>query len=403
MEIQQLNHQFALNKDVFCLLNIYKFLCKHAINRNFIITANEILLIRTYVNNPFVFKKKSNNFWDEYSIQREIFEATILFFLNIKELNYLTFHENFLLILNNNNFSNFIIKIFSKNLKTIYHIYLNSLYIDLNKHYHSFKDTNFEFYLITTSDNNFSESSYFIDDCISFRFVLEGSVRYKKNIFASKGDLIICDQGFYLEEYTVLTPIYSEIILILKPNFINSLNLDIPRFNFQKLSFCFNKKLLMFILNEEPITPQNYFNLQILAIYGINLILNENTEVLDKNIITLKNEILTIISKNIQYFDSEIIIILINSLNFSPSKLYQLFKEIFNSTPTKVIQTIKINHACFLIISTENTFEQISTLIGYDESTFYRKFKNIINSSPSMFKKQKKLTTEEIIKYAKYL
>lgn len=385
---QQIFH-FASNKEALCIFNIYTFLCKNIINKNFIITNEEISMIFNYLDDPNNLEIKSNNIWHNHSIQKEIFDVTIFFFNTAKTLDYSSFNKKFVLLLKNNNFSEFIVNTVEKNLTSIYHIYLNSLFVFLEKKHHSFKDKYFEFYYISALVNNhFTKSSYFLDDCFSFRFILEGSIQYKKNIFCSKGDLLICDKNFFLEEYTILTPTYSEIIFIIKPEFIASLGLNIPTFDFKKLSFCFNHKNLEFILNKEPINSKNYFNIQFLAIYVLNLILNPWTEVLDKNMFDLKSNILTIITNNIQLSDAEIIEIISNSLEVSTSKLYQLFKKIFDSTPSKIIQTLKIDHACFLLVSTEKTIEEISYSVGYNESTFYKKFNSTINTSPSLFKKQ---------------
>lgn len=385
--IQQI-FQLASNKDALCIFNIYTFLCKNIINKNFIITNEEVSMIFNYFEEENNLEIKSSDIWNNYSIQKEIFDATIYFIQVAKTLDYSDFNNNFLLLLKYNNFSEFIITVVEKNLKNIYYIYLNSFSIFLEKDYHFFKDNFFEFYFISTINEYATKNSFFSNDCFSVRFILEGSVKYKKNIFCSKGDLLICDKNFFLEEYTILTPVYSEVIFIIKPDFISSLGISIPNFDFKKLSFSFNQKNLEFILNKEPITAKNYFNLQFLAIYTLNLILNPWTEILDKNDFDLKSHILKIISNNINLSDTEIIFMLSEYLEVSTSKFYQLFKKYFNSTPSKIVQKLKIDFACFLLISTEKTIEDISYSVGYNESTFYKKFNSLLNTSPSLFKKQ---------------
>ncbi|MGL5122594.1 MAG: helix-turn-helix domain-containing protein [Fusobacteriaceae bacterium] len=141
-------------------------------------------------------------------------------------------------------------------------------------------------------------------------------------------------------------------------------------------------------MNKNPITSKNYFNLHILGIYLLNLILNPYLEISDKNMINLKSNILKTISINIHLTDSEINLILLETFKVSVSKLYQLFNKSFNLTPTKIIQNLKINHACFLLLSSKQTIDEISYQIGYTEATFYKKFNKVIGMSPLVFKKQ---------------
>lgn len=376
------------NKEALCINNIYTFLCKNIINKNFIITEPEISIIFNYLESTNNTDTYSKNLWNKFSIQKEIFDSTIFIYNLLKTSEYSTLNKNILPLLKNNNFSEIVINTINSSFNNIYHIYLNALYISLDKTHHSFQDKNFEFYLTPPDANHFTKSSYFIEDCYSFRFILDGSVKYRNNIFCSKGDLLISDKNIFLEDYSILTPTYSEIIFIIKPEFISKLGINIPKFKLKKLPFCFNQGLLNFILNKTPITPNNYFNLEVLAIYLLNLILNPHMEFLDKNSINFKNNITKTISNNITLNDSEINILISQKLDISMSKLYQLFKKFFNSTPSKVIKTLKLDYACFLLISTEKTIEEISYLVGYNESTFYKKFNSSLGMSPSTFKKQ---------------
>lgn len=141
-------------------------------------------------------------------------------------------------------------------------------------------------------------------------------------------------------------------------------------------------------MNKQPITSKNYFNVEILAVYLLNLILNPCLETLDKNIANLKSDILKTICKNIHLADPEINSLLLEKFEVSVSKLYQLFNKSFNLTPSKIIQNLKIDHACFLLLSSEQTIEEISYSIGYTETTFYKKFNSVIGMSPTIFKKQ---------------
>lgn len=167
------------NKEAMCINNIYTFLCKNIINKNFIITEKEISLIFNYLDNSNNFEIESQDIWEDSSIQKEIFEATIFFIDTTKTLDYHSFKKNFFLLLKNSKFSNLIIDIITKNLDNIFHIYLNSLYVSLSEKHHSFTDKYFEFYFITTAKNHFTQSSFFANDCYSFRFILDGAIKYK--------------------------------------------------------------------------------------------------------------------------------------------------------------------------------------------------------------------------------
>lgn len=376
------------NTEELSFFNIYIFFCKKIISRNYSITEEEINIIFNYLENSNAFNADSIQTWDRYSIQKQIFKLTIFFLKTFKNLSFEDFNLNYHSLLKNEGFSSYLINAFSENIYVLYHIYLNSNYVFLEQTHHFFKDNNFEFYLITTANNHFTKSSYFLNDVISFRFILNGSIKYKKNILCSKGDLLITGKSFCLEEYTILTPVYSEIIFIIKSCFIAELGINIPDFFFKKLPFSFNKKKIDFILKKEPITIKNYLKIKLLAVYLLNLIINSSVKSLEKDNTTFKNTILNTISKNIQLSNQEIVTLLLEKLEVSSSKLYKLFKIIFETTPSKTIQNLKIDHACFLILSTKKTIEEISYLVGYNESIFYKKFNQTIGMTPLNFKKQ---------------
>ncbi|MGL5122596.1 MAG: hypothetical protein ACRC6K_00300 [Fusobacteriaceae bacterium] len=167
------------NKDARCINNIYTFLCINIINKNFIITEKEISIIFTYLNNFDNFEEESKYLWERSSIQKEIFYATIFFFNTAKILDHSNFQKKFFLFLKNSKFSNLIVDTLTKNLDILFHIYLNSLYVLLTEKFYSFSDKYFEFYFISNPDNNFTQSSFFLNDSFSFRFILDGAIKYK--------------------------------------------------------------------------------------------------------------------------------------------------------------------------------------------------------------------------------
>ncbi|MGL5277747.1 MAG: helix-turn-helix domain-containing protein [Cetobacterium sp.] len=387
--MDQFEELFYINKDknILCFYKIYAFLCKNIINKNIIITKEEILMIFNFFENPLDFKIDGNLIWSEYSIQKEIFKATIFFLEKSKEFKTgknLKFKNYFLLLLQAVEFSSILKKTLHQNSTLLYKIYLT---FSSNDEKELFKDKYFELYHITESSNSIN-SSGIIEDSFSFKFILNGNIEYEQNILGSKGDLLIIDQNFFLENYKILTSAYSEVIFIIKPNFIKDFGINIPKFYFKKTLFSLDKNNFSLILNKEKILLKNYFDLQRLALYLLTLTSDLQIEYINQNLIDCKNKILVTITNNISKLDSEIISLLLEELDTSLSSLYKLFYKIFEKTPTEVIESKKIDYACFFIISTEKKLEEISYLVGYKESTFYKKFVKSIGCSPSTFKKR---------------
>lgn len=81
---------------------------------------------------------------------------------------------------------------------------------------------------------------------------------------------------------------------------------------------------------------------------------------------------------------------LCQKFNFSKNHIINLFKAEFGTTPVKYINSIKLNHAKYLLEVTSNTTESIAQECGFNEySHFYRLFMKDTGLSPTHWREQK--------------
>jgi AraC-like DNA-binding protein/quercetin dioxygenase-like cupin family protein len=90
-----------------------------------------------------------------------------------------------------------------------------------------------------------------------------------------------------------------------------------------------------------------------------------------------------------QYMDGKVTLSQIAKLmSFSPAQLERITNREFGCSVMELFQRLKLNKACFLLISSELSVKQIADLLGFfDQAHFSRFFKMKMNVTPSQFKK----------------
>lgn len=74
--------------------------------------------------------------------------------------------------------------------------------------------------------------------------------------------------------------------------------------------------------------------------------------------------------------------------NLSNSRYHVIFREIVGSSPSKYIISLRMRHACELLVSTDMPIKQISMLVGYTDPHFFSKiFKANLHVSPLEYRR----------------
>ena len=82
---------------------------------------------------------------------------------------------------------------------------------------------------------------------------------------------------------------------------------------------------------------------------------------------------------------------LANNFNFSPNYFNLIFKTYTGTTLKSYIQKIRIEKACALLQTTDDSLETISNAVGYTQyKSFFYVFKTITGVSPNTYRKQAK-------------
>jgi signal transduction histidine kinase/DNA-binding response OmpR family regulator/ligand-binding sensor domain-containing protein len=78
-----------------------------------------------------------------------------------------------------------------------------------------------------------------------------------------------------------------------------------------------------------------------------------------------------------------------DALNLGEMTLYRKTKDILDMTPGQLIKTIKMKHVTDLLLSTNDTIQEIMFKCGYNnKSYFYREFQKMYNATPKEYRKQ---------------
>lgn len=100
------------------------------------------------------------------------------------------------------------------------------------------------------------------------------------------------------------------------------------------------------------------------------------------------------IQRAITYIDTDLtadlsLSALSNLLNLSPNYLSALFKKEVGSTLTKYVNTKRIEHAVYLLSSTNMQIQNIAQYCGIPDVNYFTKiFKKVMNKTPSEFKEE---------------
>lgn len=73
-------------------------------------------------------------------------------------------------------------------------------------------------------------------------------------------------------------------------------------------------------------------------------------------------------------------------IGMSPRSLTRRFKVATGETPTTYLQRLRVNAACHLLENEQQTVQQVSRAVGYDDLAFFRRlFKRHVGTSPQVY------------------
>ena len=74
-------------------------------------------------------------------------------------------------------------------------------------------------------------------------------------------------------------------------------------------------------------------------------------------------------------------------VHLSVSQFERRFKALFQTTPLQYLTRVRINKACLMLATTDDTITEIASLCGfYDHSHFIRQFSRIVGMSPHSYR-----------------
>jgi len=79
------------------------------------------------------------------------------------------------------------------------------------------------------------------------------------------------------------------------------------------------------------------------------------------------------------------------SANLSRHHFSAKYKKITGTSPIKHFIHLKIEHACYLLDTSENTIKQVSAKLGYEDPLYFsRQFRKVLGLSPSEYRKRQR-------------
>lgn len=371
---------------------LYKLLDKKSI---FIITLYKYIHNKLLLENNFIlfkiisyflgFKSKEEIFKDG-TIEKEIFSFCEQYVLkSIEFTNKDVCIEEIAEGLNNSYLKNVVFTL----KKDIEHIYQMSYYSEnkLEKESYIHKDDFFEIIYIKNPINSIQNLSDYFQKKLVYRIILDGTICYNNKILLSKGDILVVNYGYIIKNYQILSKNIEIINIIVKEEALDFLKLELKDFDYIKLKYELNNRVLNIIRNGKIDEAKNYCKLWLyICVLLEKICINKNSKI-NINMIKKRDEIIEIINTNLELKEKEIINLLIYHLEISQTKLYQMIADIFQTTPSKLINKYKINKGVSYLLNSNMNIELISENLGYSSRSFNTYLKKYTGSNSIDFRK----------------
>lgn len=369
-----------LNEKEKTILNIYEFLCKEIFNKNFNLNQNNsIYFLLKYLRSKN--EKFLSTLWSNISLQRELFLLIIDFcdYFNLKS----TIKDEDIIEFFNKKQEKFLLsKLLIKYVDELKKLYCTKT---LNSNLKIiFKEKNFEFYYLKYGNEDITDLD---SSDIFFHIILDGVVEINKKDILSRGDVYFSRILPLKEKFTPLTPNYSKIIFVIKSEFLKTSNIKILKSQNQKFYLPIIKLIENILINTPSNKINNFILLQV-ATYLIEFYNNGCVKLYEIPYLNYKKTIVNIIKNNIFLERKSIVNELLKSLDISLSKLYTIFYYLFDMPINKYIDKLKIDKACYLLISTNYSITYISMELNISEQALINKFTKHLACTPNKFREK---------------
>lgn len=362
------------------ILNTYEFLCREIFNKNFNLNKNNsIYFLLKYLRSNN--EKFLSNLWTNISLQKELF-LLIIDFYDYFSLKSIIKNDDITSFFNDRQEKFLLSKLLIKYVDEIKKLYCTKT---LNQNLQiSFKEKNFEFYYLKYGDEdiiNLNSSDIF------FHIILDGITEVNKKYILSRGDVYFSKLLPLKEKFIPLTPNYSKIIFVIKSEFLKTSNIKILKSQNEKFYLPI-VKLIENILINTPSEKINKYTLLQVATYLIEFYNNGYVKLYEIPYLNYKKTIVNIIKNNIFLERKAIVNELLKSLDISLSKLYTIFYYLFDIPINKYIDKMKIDKACYLLISTNYSITYISMELNISEQALINKFIKHLACTPNKFREK---------------
>lgn len=229
--------------------------------------------------------------------------------------------------------------------------------------------------------------------------VTQGKVNYTINgnkIIAEKGDVIFIPEGSNRSSDNYRTELHQKYAILF---YCNHGDLGLP--------FLKNKQLVNIKIRNYEYVKQRFTRLYWEKIGSSNYSLSISIGILQELLGMIAREMETSRISPIQIKYAQEIQLYLNEhyrqsihidqlarlIDRTPNYMTSLFKEVIGQSPIQYLHYLRITEACNLLLNSNMTITEISSYLGYyDTSFFFRMFKKFTSLSPSTYKTQGNLT-----------
>ncbi len=253
-------------------------------------------------------------------------------------------------------------------------------------------------------------------DCLELNYVISGTGHYiigENTYYLSPGDFVVinnCEYHIAIDEQDLLLK-----VIVFHPEMVwqhtNAMDYKYLKTFFEwkkdfkhhfKSSTPFVKKAkeLFYEMEDEFISKKDGYQLiikamllNLLALMYREFVLSEDTAEEAIRFHRYYNKLLNAVTYIDNHYCENIELTHMAELaHLSPNYFSKLFNNIMNMSLSRYINEKRIGHACLLLTTTEKNICEIALNSGYNDIAHFNKtFKEIVKSSPSLYRKSNKI------------
>jgi AraC-like DNA-binding protein len=254
---------------------------------------------------------------------------------------------------------------------------------------HFYADDMYDLYFISGIKMNMP--TFFVHSGLSFRFCGKGSVKFTKNNLTLNNKETLISRGIYLENYQFLSEDTTYIYVHIKQDFLDKLNMELPKFMMDKLNWTVDPNLLeALIINKDHkfihLLTLRFITDLLLKVTNMDTMVSFQRAPKKKQQDELLDDIKDYIDQNIENR------ILISEIQYkfgiNKNNLIKIFNDRHNMGPSRYILNKKLETAAHLLLdSTLKVSEIVEKLSFPTSSSFSKFFKEKYSVTPLNFRK----------------